>query len=183
MSENAAAPEGPAPEGQVIDAVPQNWVDTLAPAWSRPYLRLSRADRPIGTWLLLLPCWWGVFLAAASTSFKLFDLWIIFGCAFGAFLMRGAGCTRLLASNPPRGCLAKTPGHGCAASSSQPFCCLAWLSSQQLSPRQTATFWLWWSHWPGHGVLAGICCGKCGNSTPRIGKTACACSAPTGMQA
>ncbi len=81
------------PEGQVIDAVPENWVDTLAPAWTRPYLRLSRADRPIGTWLLLLPCWWGVLLAAASTSFKLFDLWIILGCALGAFLMRGAGCT------------------------------------------------------------------------------------------
>ena len=93
MSENAAAPEGRAPEGQVIDAVPQNWVDTMAPAWSRPYLRLSRADRPIGTWLLLLPCWWGVFLAAASTSFRLFDLWIVLGCALGAFLMRGAGCT------------------------------------------------------------------------------------------
>jgi 4-hydroxybenzoate polyprenyltransferase len=93
MPENVAAPEGPAADGQVVDAVPENWVDTLAPAWSRPYLRLSRADRPIGTWLLLLPCWWGVLLAAASTSFKLFDLWIILGCAIGAFLMRGAGCT------------------------------------------------------------------------------------------
>jgi 4-hydroxybenzoate polyprenyltransferase len=30
-----------------------NWVDTRAPAWSRPYLRLSRYDRPIGSWLLL----------------------------------------------------------------------------------------------------------------------------------
>ena len=81
------------PEGQVADAVPLNWVDTIAPAWSRPYLRLSRADRPIGTWLLLLPCWWGVLLAILSSEFRLFDLWIIFGCAAGAFLMRGAGCT------------------------------------------------------------------------------------------
>ena len=41
-----------------------NWVDTLAPAWSRPYLRLARFDRPIGSWLLLMPCWWSAALAA-----------------------------------------------------------------------------------------------------------------------
>ena len=83
------------PEGQVIDAVDQNWVDTWAPARARPYLRLSRADRPIGTWLLLLPCWWSVLLAAAADPAGLgwFDLWIMVGCALGAFLMRGAGCT------------------------------------------------------------------------------------------
>jgi len=87
-------PETPEPEGQVSDAVRGNWVDRLAPGWSRPYLRLSRADRPIGTWLLLLPCWWGVLLAALSgQDFRLFDLWIIAGCAMGAWLMRGAGCT------------------------------------------------------------------------------------------
>lgn len=83
------------PEGQVADAVRGNWVDTLAPAAARPYLRLSRADRPIGTWLLLLPCWWGVLLAASADpdGLRLLDLWIIVGCAIGAFLMRGAGCT------------------------------------------------------------------------------------------
>ena len=83
------------PEGQVADAVRGNWVDTRAPAALRPYLRLSRADRPIGTWLLLLPCWWGVMLAAAADpgGLRLFDLWIVVGCAIGAFLMRGAGCT------------------------------------------------------------------------------------------
>jgi 4-hydroxybenzoate polyprenyl transferase len=79
----------------VADAVRGNWVDRLAPAATRPYLRLSRADRPIGTWLLLLPCWWGVMLAAAAdpAGLNLFDLWIVLGCAIGAFLMRGAGCT------------------------------------------------------------------------------------------
>ncbi len=82
-----------APEGVVADAVSGNWVDRIAPAPTRPYLRLSRADRPIGTWLLLLPCWWGVLLAAATDEFRLFDLWIMAGCAIGAFLMRGAGCT------------------------------------------------------------------------------------------
>ncbi|KAF0675982.1 4-hydroxybenzoate octaprenyltransferase [Profundibacterium mesophilum] len=81
-------------EGQVADAVKGNWVDRLAPAALRPYLRLSRADRPVGTWLLLLPCWWGLLLAsAASGRFGLYDAWIAVGCALGAFLMRGAGCT------------------------------------------------------------------------------------------
>ena len=86
-------PRTPAPAGQVSDAVTGNWVDHLAPAWSRPYLRLSRADRPIGTWLLLLPCWWGVGLAAATHGPRPEDLWIVLGCGLGAFLMRGAGCT------------------------------------------------------------------------------------------
>ncbi|PIV76158.1 MAG: 4-hydroxybenzoate octaprenyltransferase [Rhodobacteraceae bacterium CG17_big_fil_post_rev_8_21_14_2_50_65_11] len=81
------------PEGQVQDAVRGNWVDRVAPPWSRPYLRLSRADRPIGTWLLLLPCWWGVLLAAAAQGPQWWDLWIIAGCGLGAVLMRGAGCT------------------------------------------------------------------------------------------
>ncbi|MDE3078643.1 MAG: 4-hydroxybenzoate octaprenyltransferase [Paracoccaceae bacterium] len=83
------------PMGQVADAVTGNWVDVLAPEWSRPYLRLSRADRPIGTWLLLLPCWWGVGMAAAAdpTHAGWHDVWIVIACGFGAWLMRGAGCT------------------------------------------------------------------------------------------
>jgi 4-hydroxybenzoate polyprenyltransferase len=82
------------PDGQVADAVEDNWVDTIAPEFSRPYLRLSRADRPIGTWLLLIPCWWGLVLAMLWTQTPRWeDLWIAIGCAFGAFLMRGAGCT------------------------------------------------------------------------------------------
>ncbi|SMX42843.1 4-hydroxybenzoate octaprenyltransferase [Octadecabacter ascidiaceicola] len=82
------------PEVEIADAVTGNWVDTYAPARTRPFLRLSRADRPIGTWLLLLPCWWGLLLAMLHTGrASLFDLWIAIGCAMGAFLMRGAGCT------------------------------------------------------------------------------------------
>jgi 4-hydroxybenzoate polyprenyltransferase len=93
MTEPAGMPE-PDRAGSVADAVPGNWVDHLAPAASRPYLRLSRADRPIGTWLLLIPCFWGLALAAAmGGGFRLWDLWIAGGCALGAFLMRGAGCT------------------------------------------------------------------------------------------
>ncbi|WP_434618394.1 4-hydroxybenzoate octaprenyltransferase [Tabrizicola sp. M-4] len=80
--------------GTVADAPRGNWVDTLAPAATRPYLRLSRADRPIGTWLLLIPCLWAVALAAASTGgFTWLDLWLVASSAIGAFLMRGAGCT------------------------------------------------------------------------------------------
>jgi 4-hydroxybenzoate polyprenyltransferase len=87
--------EGRVAAGSVADAVRGNWVDRRAPAAARPYLRLSRADRPIGTWLLLIPCWWGLLLAAAAGPAGLgaFDLWIAGGCALGAFLMRGAGCT------------------------------------------------------------------------------------------
>ncbi len=90
MSPSAGTPE---PEDRVADAVKGNWVDRIAPEFARPYLRLSRADRPIGTWLLLIPCWWGVALAAAQGGWRGFDVWIILGCAAGAWLMRGAGCT------------------------------------------------------------------------------------------
>lgn len=86
----------PAPvgDGRVADATDLNWVDRFCPSWSRPYLRLSRADRPAGTWLLLIPCWWGMFLAIwADRQFVTHDIWIFIGCAAGAFLMRGAGCT------------------------------------------------------------------------------------------
>ncbi len=86
--------QGGMPEaGVVADAPHGNWVDRLAPAVTRPYLRLSRADRPIGTWLLYIPCLWGVGLAAAAGAPRLMDLWIVAGCGIGAFLMRGAGCT------------------------------------------------------------------------------------------
>ncbi|MEP0960475.1 MAG: 4-hydroxybenzoate octaprenyltransferase [Roseobacter sp.] len=82
------------PDGQVADAVKDNWVDVYAPKAARPYLRLSRADRPIGTWLLLIPCWWGLVLAMLfDQHVSLHDLWIAIGCAIGAWLMRGAGCT------------------------------------------------------------------------------------------
>lgn len=81
--------------GRVADATDKNWVDRFCPLWSRPYLRLSRADRPVGTWLLLIPCLWGLFLAilADGNNADLYDVWIIAACAIGAFLMRGAGCT------------------------------------------------------------------------------------------
>jgi 4-hydroxybenzoate polyprenyltransferase len=70
-----------------------NWVDRAAPLWSRPYLRLSRFDRPIGSWLLLMPCWWSAALAAGVAQ-DLHQLPISIVLFFvGAFVMRGAGCT------------------------------------------------------------------------------------------
>ena len=84
----------PETQGQVSDAVKGNWVDRHAPAALRPYLRLSRADRPIGTWLLLLPCWWGILLGSVrNENFGLTEVWLMLGCGAGAWLMRGAGCT------------------------------------------------------------------------------------------
>ena len=82
------------PEGQVADAIKNSWVDQFAPISTRPYLRLSRLDRPIGTWLLYIPCVWGILLAALHDSnLRLWDLWLILACGLGALLMRGAGCT------------------------------------------------------------------------------------------
>jgi 4-hydroxybenzoate polyprenyltransferase len=77
---------------RVADAT-GNWVDTRAPMWSRPYLRLARFDRPIGSWLLLMPCWWSAALASGVAG-DIRRLPLVVGLFFvGAFVMRGAGCT------------------------------------------------------------------------------------------
>lgn len=83
----------PQRQSTVADAPPDNWVDRYAPPGWRPWLRLSRADRPIGTWLLLLPCWLGIGLAMIADRPEWRDLWIAVACGVGAVLMRGAGCT------------------------------------------------------------------------------------------
>jgi len=77
--------------GRVADAT-GNWVDSFAPAYSRPYLRLARLDRPIGSWLLLMPCWWSVALAGMQED-HFPSVWHIILFFIGAFAMRGAGCT------------------------------------------------------------------------------------------
>ncbi|CCQ74724.1 4-hydroxybenzoate octaprenyltransferase [Magnetospira sp. QH-2] len=66
-----------------------NWIDRWTPSAARPYLRLMRLDRPIGTWLLLLPCWWSAALAAEGWP----DLRLLLLFGAGALIMRGAGCT------------------------------------------------------------------------------------------
>jgi 4-hydroxybenzoate polyprenyltransferase len=77
--------------GRVADST-GNWVDGLAPRFSRPYLRLARLDRPIGSWLLLMPCWWSLGLAGMRAGIFP-SVWHIALFFIGAFAMRGAGCT------------------------------------------------------------------------------------------
>lgn len=74
------------------DIRPDAWMLRIAPAAARPYLRLIRADRPIGTWLLLIPCLWSVTLASHVAGLGMPDPWYIALFAVGAFVMRGAGC-------------------------------------------------------------------------------------------
>lgn len=72
------------------DMRPGGWVDRLPPR-ARPYLKLMRLDRPIGTWLLLLPCWWSAALAAGNPGdWRVWYYGLLF--ALGALIMRGAGC-------------------------------------------------------------------------------------------
>jgi 4-hydroxybenzoate polyprenyltransferase len=66
-----------------------DWVDRLLPRWAEPYARLARLDRPIGTWLLLFPGWWGIALAGPHWP----NWWLMLLFAIGALVMRGAGCT------------------------------------------------------------------------------------------
>jgi 4-hydroxybenzoate polyprenyltransferase len=66
-----------------------HWIIRILPKPFQPYAKLARLDRPIGTWLLLLPCYWAMVLGTnelpPTGAFLLF--------ALGAIVMRGAGCT------------------------------------------------------------------------------------------
>ncbi|KAM4052660.1 4-hydroxybenzoate polyprenyltransferase, mitochondrial [Anomaloglossus baeobatrachus] len=66
----------------VVETMPHN---------VQPYLRLMRLDKPIGTWLLYLPCTWSIALAAQPGCLP--DLYMLALFGTGAVLMRGAGCT------------------------------------------------------------------------------------------
>src|SRR5215469_7912584 len=66
-----------------------DWVERWLPARIGPYARLARLDRPIGTWLLLFPGWWGIALASSGWP----DPVLLTLFALGAVAMRGAGCT------------------------------------------------------------------------------------------
>ena len=52
------------------------------------YLQLMRADKPIGTLLLLWPTLWALWMAADGLP----DFGILFAFVLGTFLMRSAGC-------------------------------------------------------------------------------------------
>jgi 4-hydroxybenzoate polyprenyltransferase len=65
----------------------------ILPPVLRPYAALARLDRPIGTWLLLFPCWWGIALTGLPMVDPLQTLWLALLFALGSLVMRGAGCT------------------------------------------------------------------------------------------
>lgn len=75
------------------DADRTNWVDRRAPAAARPFLKMARIDRPIGWWLLLIPCWWSATLAAIATGSPWPDPVHMALFFVGAIAMRGAGST------------------------------------------------------------------------------------------
>ena len=66
-----------------IDASPAD----ATPRW-RHYWKLMRADRPIGTLLLLWPTWWALWIASAGLP----PLWTLFVFTAGVWLTRSAGC-------------------------------------------------------------------------------------------
>jgi 4-hydroxybenzoate polyprenyltransferase len=77
---------------RIADAAPHGWVEQFTPARLLPYAQLMRLDRPIGWWLLLLPCWWGMLLAHTSAGDARPDWFNALLFLAGAVAMRGAGC-------------------------------------------------------------------------------------------
>ena len=77
----------------IADAGARNWVDRFAPKPLIPYLRLARADRPVGFFLLAFPCFWSVSLASRSLDEAYPDPRLLALFALGALVMRAAGCT------------------------------------------------------------------------------------------
>ncbi len=132
MAEAGRAPGGRGAGGAVADAAPLNWVDRRAPPAWRPFLRLSRLDRPIGAWLLFLPCLWGLGLAGLEAGpLGPRDLWIALACGIGAVLMRGAGCTwNDLADRHIDAQVARTRSRPLPSGQATPRQALAWMALQ-----------------------------------------------------
>jgi 4-hydroxybenzoate polyprenyltransferase len=76
----------------IADARRAGLIERFMPAGLLPYAQLMRLDRPIGWWLLLIPCWWGLLLAQIARGDARPDLWFAFLFFAGAVVMRGAGC-------------------------------------------------------------------------------------------
>ena len=76
----------------IPDSQKTHWVNR-APESIRPYLQLSRLDRPVGYWLLALPGWIGLAFAGLSHGLNWEDLKWALLILIGAIAMRGAGCT------------------------------------------------------------------------------------------
>jgi 4-hydroxybenzoate polyprenyltransferase len=88
----AAGPKEAAEAEALPDARSDHPIWRLAPPGWRPYIQLARLDRPIGWWLLLLPCWWSSALATSSLGQTPNPLHLIL-LLLGAMAMRGAGST------------------------------------------------------------------------------------------
>lgn len=84
----------PAPDTGVVlpDAVTNHPIWRHAPARLRPFVQLARLDRPIGWWLLLLPCWESSALASIALH-QAPNLWHLLLFFIGAVATRGAGST------------------------------------------------------------------------------------------
>lgn len=76
----------------VADTLKGHWAERYLPNFLLPYARLMRLERPIGWWLLLLPCWWSVALVAIASEKLLPNFWHLFLFFLGAVVMRGTGC-------------------------------------------------------------------------------------------
>ena len=89
IARSEATKQSRPPKADPSDIRRGDWVERLLPNWAEPYARLARIDRPIGTWLLLFPAWWGIALASPGWP----DPVLLLLFAVGAVAMRGAGCT------------------------------------------------------------------------------------------
>ncbi len=95
MSDPAAArgaAKTGAPDPRLPDTAPRDPSLRLAPPSWAPFIQLMRLDRPIGWWLLLLPCWWSAALAGLARG-QGPDWLHVFLFLIGAIVMRGAGST------------------------------------------------------------------------------------------
>lgn len=75
------------------DIKPLKWLEANYPKLHAVYV-LGRFDRPIGWWLLYIPCLWGLGLGQAQThifSLAQFLVWVVLFC-MGAISMRAFGC-------------------------------------------------------------------------------------------
>lgn len=79
-------------QAHIADAAFGNWVERYCPPALLPYAQLMRLDRPIGWWLLLLPCWWGLALGQIAAGGGMPNAWYASLFLAGAVIMRGAGC-------------------------------------------------------------------------------------------
>ena len=71
--------------GPIISHLPEKMI---------PYAELMRLEKPVGTWLLYIPCSWSILMGGMLTGATIqhtLGMLTLFG--FGALIMRGAGCT------------------------------------------------------------------------------------------